>query len=121
MMERVRSTSRLKSPRYAARPRDLPYNRPPATYPPLGLSPNRVTVIFALGMRDFLAGIGLAFLVATSFSLLGGYRDNQKKHAEPTWEDAFRALGLGAFVVWLIVGLGLISWLVVLTFGLFVR
>jgi hypothetical protein len=72
-------------------------------------------------MQNLLAFVGLLFLVATALSVIGGYMDTRKNHTEPSWEGAFRALGLGAFSVWFIIGLAAASWLAVLPFRLLFR
>jgi hypothetical protein len=74
--------------------------------------------MFALGMHDFLADIGGLFLVATALSAIGGYMDTRKNHTEPSFEGAFRALGIGALLIWVIIGFGFASWLVSLPFAL---
>jgi hypothetical protein len=72
-------------------------------------------------MHDVFADLGVFFLLATALSAIGGYLDTRKKGTEPSMEGAFRALGIGAFLVWFIIGFGVVSWLVSLPFSLFLH
>lgn len=72
-------------------------------------------------MHDGLAVLGVLFILSTGFAAIGGYIDTRKKGTEPSFEGAFRALGIGALLVWFIIGFGLVSWVVALPFRFFMR
>lgn len=69
-------------------------------------------------MREVLADIGLFFVIATALTAAGGYVELRRKGREVTWPGMFSALGMGAFVIWFVIGLGAIAWLVALVFGI---
>lgn len=72
-------------------------------------------------VREFLADVGAVFLLASGICVVGGYVKFPKSRREPSWDDFFRAVGIGGSIVWFLIGFGIAAWLVSFPYHLLMR